>query len=156
MGEKDQTSWQRVGGSVSGKKLAGAVEMPAGGWWRLEVRVSQGGKQLALGSVAHVGIGEVFVIAGQSNSANHGQEKQTTQTRRVASFDGKAWRIAQARALLPAGATPVATTAKPATVRTPHENQAAVKSCPRCGSERLGVVDIYTHAHQVLEIFSID
>jgi hypothetical protein len=53
-----------------------------------------GGKQLALGSVAHVGIGEVFVIAGQSNSANHGQEKQTTKTRRVASFDGKAWRIA--------------------------------------------------------------
>ncbi len=94
MGEKDQTSWQRVGGSVSGKKLSGAVEMPAGGWWRLEVRVSQGGKQLALGSVAHVGIGEVFVIAGQSNSANHGQEKQTTKTRRVASFDGKAWRIA--------------------------------------------------------------
>ena len=86
--------WQRVGGSVSGKKLAGAVEMPAGGWWRLEVRVSQGGKQLAFGSVAHVGIGEVFVIAGQSNSANHGQEKQTTKTQRVASFDGKAWRIA--------------------------------------------------------------
>ena len=72
IGEKDQTSWQRVGGSVSGKKLSGAVEVPAGGWWRLEVRVSQGGNQLALGSVAHVGIGEVFVIAGQSNSANHG------------------------------------------------------------------------------------
>jgi len=94
MGEKDQTSWQRMGGSVSGKKLSGAVEVPAGGWWRLEVRVLQGGKQLALGSVAHVGIGEVFVIAGQSNSANHGQEKQTTKTRRVASFDGKEWRIA--------------------------------------------------------------
>lgn len=94
VGEKDQASWQRVGGSVAGKKLSGAVEMPAGGWWRLEVRVSQSGEQLALGSVAHVGIGEVFVIAGQSNSANHGAEKQTTKTRRVASFDGKAWRIA--------------------------------------------------------------
>ena len=149
IGEKDETSWQRVGGSVTGKKLSGAVEVPVGGWWRLEVRVSQGGKQLALGSVAHVGIGEVFVIAGQSNSANHGQEKQTTKTRRVASFDGKAWRIAQARVLLPAAA-------KPATVCTPHEDQAAVKSCPQCGSERLGVVDIYTHAHQFLEIFSID
>jgi hypothetical protein len=148
IGEKDQTSWQRVGGSVSGKKLAGAVEMPSGGWWRLEVRVSQGGKQLAVGSVAHVGIGEVFVIAGQSNSANHGAQEQTT-TRRVASFDGKAWRIAQARALLPAGATPVATAAKPATVRTPHEDQAAVKSCPHCGSERLGVVDIYHKPQQI-------
>jgi len=94
LGEKDETSWQRVGGSVSGKRLSGTVEAPAGGWWRLEVRVSQSGRQLAHGSVAHVGIGEVFVVAGQSNSANHGAEKQTTKTRRVASFDGKAWRIA--------------------------------------------------------------
>jgi len=92
--DKEQTPWQRAGGSVSGKTVIGNVEMPVGGWWRLEVRVSQGGKEIALGSVAHVGIGEVFVIAGQSNSANHGQEKQTTQTQRVASFDGKAWRIA--------------------------------------------------------------
>jgi hypothetical protein len=148
-----QLPWTQVN-SVKGRKVIASYEAPAGGWWKVEVRVSQGGKQLALGSVAHLGIGEVFVIAGQSNSANHGQEKQTTKTRRVASFDGKAWRIAQARMLLPAGATPVATAAKLATVRTLHEDQAAVKSCPHCGSERLCVVDIYTHAHQVLEIFS--
>lgn len=94
VGEKYETRWLRAGGSISGKKLSGIVEAPAGGWWRLEVRIVHGGKQLARGSVAHVGIGEVFVIAGQSNSANHGREKQTTKTRRVASFDGKAWRIA--------------------------------------------------------------
>ncbi len=58
------------------------------------MRISRAGTEIALGSVAHVGIGEVFVIAGQSNSANHGEEKQTTKTRRVASFDGKEWRIA--------------------------------------------------------------
>ena len=86
--------WQRVGGSVAGKKLTGTLEAIAGGWWRLDVRVMSAGKELAKGSVAHVGIGEVFVIAGQSNSANHGTEKQTTNTRRVATFDGKAWRIA--------------------------------------------------------------
>lgn len=92
IGEKGQTSWQRVGGSVSGKKLAGAVEAPQGGWWQLEVQVVHGGKQLALGSVAHVGIGEVFVeeIAGQSNSANHGEEKQNRQRR-------GAWRGSMAR-----------------------------------------------------------
>lgn len=94
MGEKEGTSWQRVGGSVMGRTFAGTVEAPAGGWWRLEVRLAQGGKQLALGSVAHVGVGELFVIAGQSNSANHGEVKQTTKTRRVASFDGRAWRMA--------------------------------------------------------------
>ncbi len=87
------TTWLQVN-SVKGRKIIASYEAPAGGWWKVEVQVVHGGKQLALGSVAHVGIGEVFVIAGQSNSANHGQEKQTTKTQRVASFDGKAWRIA--------------------------------------------------------------
>ena len=94
VGEDAQVSWRRVGGVAVGRKISGAVEGPAGGWWRLEVRLLQAGKEFALGSVAHVGIGEVFVVAGQSNSANHGEEKQTTKTGRVASFDGRAWRIA--------------------------------------------------------------
>lgn len=86
--------WQRVGGSLAGRKFMGTLEAIAGGWWRLEVRVMSAGKELAKGSVAQVGVGEVFVIAGQSNSANHGEEKQATKTRRVASFDGKGWRVA--------------------------------------------------------------
>lgn len=94
VGEKQETSWQRAGGSVSGRKLSGTVEVPAGGWWKMEVRVSRGGKQAALGSVAHVGIGEVFVIAGQSNSANFGEEKQSTKTGRVVAFDGAKWQLA--------------------------------------------------------------
>ncbi len=44
--------------------------------------------------VEHVGIGEVFVVAGQSNSANHGEEKQKPNDERVVSFDGKSWRPA--------------------------------------------------------------
>ncbi len=94
LGEQLESSWLRVGGSVSGRKLAGTVEAPAGGWWRLEVRVSRAGQEVARGSVPHVGIGEVFVIAGQSNSANHGEEKQSPNTDRVVAFDGKAWRLA--------------------------------------------------------------
>jgi hypothetical protein len=80
--------------SVKGRKINASFEAPAGGWWRLEVQVVHSREQIAISSVAHVGVGEVFVIAGQSNSANHGEEKQTTKTRRVASFDGKEWRIA--------------------------------------------------------------
>jgi Carbohydrate esterase, sialic acid-specific acetylesterase len=94
IGEKRETPWQRAGGSISGKKLTGTVEALAGGWWRLEVRVSTNGKVIAQSDVANVGVGEVFVIAGQSNSANHGEEKQTTKTRLVSTFDGKAWVIA--------------------------------------------------------------
>ena len=44
-------------------------------------------------AVEHVGVGEVFVVAGQSNSANHGAEKLSTQTERVVTFDGKAWEL---------------------------------------------------------------
>lgn len=92
---RQEMPWQRAAGSVSGQKVTGSLEAPAGGWWRLEVRViPEGGQEWARGSVAHVGIGEVFVIAGQSNSANHGEEKQVTQTRKVTAFDGTAWRIA--------------------------------------------------------------
>lgn len=93
-GEREQTPWLRVSGSVAGRTIKGTVDGPAGGWWRLEVRVSQAGKVVASGGVDQVGIGEVFVIAGQSNSANHGEEKQRSQTGLVAAFDGTAWRIA--------------------------------------------------------------
>jgi hypothetical protein len=71
VGEKEATGWQRAGGSIVGKKLSGTVEAPSGGWWSLEVRVTREGKELAAGRVGKVGVGEVFVVAGQSNSANH-------------------------------------------------------------------------------------
>lgn len=94
VGEDEPSPWLRVGGGVTRKRLAGTVEAPAGGWWRLEVRLTSRGKEVAIANVPHVGIGDVFVIAGQSNSANYGEVKQTTQTKRVAAFDGKSWRIA--------------------------------------------------------------
>ena len=89
-----EPAWQRIGGTVTGSALSGTVTGAAGGWWRLDVRVVHEGAVCAVGSVPHVGIGEVFVVVGQSNSANHGEERQVTTTGRVASFDGTAWRIA--------------------------------------------------------------
>jgi hypothetical protein len=69
-------------------------EAPAGGWHRVEVRAVSGGKTLAESAVEHVAIGEVFVIAGQSNAGNHGRDKQTTKTGLVSAFDGKNWQVA--------------------------------------------------------------
>jgi hypothetical protein len=88
-----QMPWRRIG-AVQGRKVAASLEAPAGGWWRLEVQVVHEGGPLAVGGVPHVGLGELFVIAGQSNSANHGEERQTPQTGLVATFDGLAWRLA--------------------------------------------------------------
>lgn len=82
--------WRGV--EVDGKLGAfrAEVETPAGGWYLLEFRVNGA----AAGAVEHVGVGEVFVVAGQSNSTNYGAEKQKPASGRVVSFDGTKWAIA--------------------------------------------------------------
>lgn len=86
--------WQPIDFKAGADAFRAELDAPAGGWFRLEVRTLAAGKTLAETNVAHVGIGEVFVIAGQSNSANHGEEKQQTKTGLVTTFDGKSWRLA--------------------------------------------------------------
>src|SRR5262249_10942470 len=80
-------------GEKSGR-VEGRGEVGAGGWYRRDVRAAAGGKAVAQATVERVGVGEVFVVAGQSNAANHGAEKQLTNTGRVAAFDGTGWQPA--------------------------------------------------------------
>jgi hypothetical protein len=80
---------QRKEGTFRGELLA-----PAGGFYRVEVRGALRGVLTAAAAVQHVGVGEVFVIAGQSNATNYGEVKQTSRTRMVSAFDGHSWRIA--------------------------------------------------------------
>jgi len=86
--------WQRLSFDRKRGSFESRMDAAAGGWYRLEVRARVGADVLAESAVEHVGIGEVFVIAGQSNSANHGEEKQNTRTGLVSAFDGKRWRLA--------------------------------------------------------------
>ena len=78
-------------------KFSGTLKMAAGGWYTLKVRFRKSADDptiLGETAVEHVGVGEVFVVAGQSNSANHGEEKQHTTTGLVAAFDGSRWQLA--------------------------------------------------------------
>ena len=78
-------------------KFTGKLKLDAGGWYALKVRFRKSAADPAsLGEalVEHVGVGEIFVIAGQSNSSNHGAEKQPTKTGMVSAFDGKKWQLA--------------------------------------------------------------
>ncbi|HEX8911352.1 MAG TPA: sialate O-acetylesterase [Humisphaera sp.] len=93
-GGTGEPAWQKAAARFDGPAFDATLPVPAGGWYRLEVRLSKDGAAVGSAVVEHVGVGEVFVVAGQSNSANHGEEKQTTRTKRVAAFDGKAWRLA--------------------------------------------------------------
>ena len=86
--------WIRRDTPTSKGQFRCSVEMPAGGWFQLEVRQRRGDSVVAQTQIEHLGIGEVFVVTGQSNSANHGEELQKPQSGWVTTFDGTHWRPA--------------------------------------------------------------
>ena len=86
--------WIRRDTPTSTGQFRCSVELPAGGWFRLEVRQRRGDSVVAQTHIEHLGIGEVFVVTGQSNSANHGEELQQPQSGLVTTFDGTRWRPA--------------------------------------------------------------
>ncbi len=86
--------WQTAAVDSQKQLFHADVAVPAGGWYRLEVRAVKNGEPLAQAAVQHVGVGEVFVVAGQSNSANYGESRQKPTSDRVTSFDGTRWVIA--------------------------------------------------------------
>jgi hypothetical protein len=86
--------WRKLDMVLQDVRFDVPLEVAAGGWYRLEVQATGNGKALGQATVERVGVGEVFVVAGQSNSANHGAEKQQCRTNRVAAFDGTRWRLA--------------------------------------------------------------
>jgi len=84
-------AWHDLPSPIKEGALEVTVCAPAGGWYRLEVRGLGAAQAAVEASVAHVGVGEVFIVAGQSNAGNHGAEKQTTRTGQVSSFNGAQW-----------------------------------------------------------------
>jgi len=87
-------SWQPLPYRPGDSTFHTELPLAAGGWYRLRVRALRRGVPLAAASVEHVGLGEIFVIAGQSNSANYGEERQTPKTGLVAAFNGHSWQPA--------------------------------------------------------------
>ncbi len=92
---KLREEWQPLPFDPAVAAFRATLPVPAGGWYRVEVRAVRKGVSVATAEVEHVGMGEVFVIAGQSNSANHGAERQTTTTGMVVAFTGSRWQLAK-------------------------------------------------------------
>ncbi len=90
--QQGKGDWQKFDGD--NESFSTSLPAVAGGWYRLEARLMKDGKVVAEQTVEHVGVGEVFLVAGQSNSANYGEEKQSVKSGQVSSFDGATWRLA--------------------------------------------------------------
>ncbi len=71
-GQGTTTNWTPI--AAGSGAFQGAIQV-AGGWYDVEVRSSAGGNVLSTSRLERVGVGEVFVIAGQSNG--QGRPDQT-------------------------------------------------------------------------------
>jgi len=79
-----RTGWKTIDRPSNGR-YAGTYDLPPG-WYRVRLRALNSQNQvLRTISVNRLGVGDVFITAGQSNSANFGQTKHT------AGFDSVSW-----------------------------------------------------------------
>ncbi len=62
--DSTEAPWRPLHASMRDGQFEAQIETAAGGWYRLEVRGLQEGKVIASSAVEHVGVGEVFVVAG--------------------------------------------------------------------------------------------
>ncbi len=76
---------------VADGKFTGRLLLKAGGWYTITVRARRGKEIVGEATIKKVGVGEVFVTAGQSNSANYGRPRQTAKDDRVVYFNGKSF-----------------------------------------------------------------
>lgn len=63
------TDWQPIVANPQGGVFSGQLTVQ-GGWYDLDVRLMRDGQEIATRRVERVGVGEVFIIAGQSNAGN--------------------------------------------------------------------------------------
>ncbi|QDU10422.1 neutral/alkaline non-lysosomal ceramidase N-terminal domain-containing protein [Gimesia aquarii] len=92
------TAWTIFKPNRKGKKFEGTARIKAGGWYRLEVRCRKKDNVLNVGAVEPMGVGEVFLVAGQSYATNCNDErlKVTDPQQRVVAFNGakQTWTVA--------------------------------------------------------------
>lgn len=86
-----------VDGPTNGVFSGVLSNLPAGGWYRVEVRATDSTTNvLATAGVDRVGVGDVFVTAGQSNAGCYGTPAQRPSDDRVSAYtlSSSSWRLA--------------------------------------------------------------
>ena len=77
------------GSAIAEGKFSGKLSLEAGGWYVISIRALRGKDVIATSKITKVGVGDVFITAGQSNSANYGKPRQVAKDDRVVYFNGK-------------------------------------------------------------------
>jgi uncharacterized repeat protein (TIGR01451 family) len=88
VGQGQVTPWTPLDFLPTSKAFRGTVTVVAG-WYRLDVRAKSGTTVLAQTQVNRVGVGEVFVIAGQSNAVGGFEREPGADEDRVSCVDFK-------------------------------------------------------------------
>lgn len=86
--------WQSIPHCAGSGSFNAVFDLPAGGWYSLDVQALSEGRAVGAATVAQFGLGEVFATAGQSNSTNCGQFPIQQYSGMVSSFGGTHWQIA--------------------------------------------------------------
>lgn len=99
-GETDQNiPWHKIaedseiGDSQQAFKFSGKIRVPAGGWYRVQVRAWKDNSYGPFAEIDKFGVGEVFVTAGQSNSTNCGNNNTGIQTPVEDRVSAASWNI---------------------------------------------------------------
>ncbi len=93
-----EVDWTPLAGQQQDNRWTAQARVPAGGWYRLELRARRGNDELLHAQVEPLGVGEVFVIAGQSYAVGANDEitKVEDPSGRVVAYDvvQKKWQVA--------------------------------------------------------------
>lgn len=93
-----QSPWHDCSIEIDEQNWKGTVRVGAGGWYRLELRCLKANQPLVQGSIEPFGVGEVFVVAGQSYATNCNDERLSVQDpqQRVVAYDFSSgnWQVA--------------------------------------------------------------
>ncbi len=117
VGQGTASDWQPLTANLANRQFLGVVT-GTGGWYQLMVRVIRRGQVVTKDSVGPIGIGEVFVTAGQSNARGLGvgDNDLGSVTGRVSAIDTINYYLPAGRAAISSSADPMpAPTYKPLT-----------------------------------------
>ena len=81
-GQGTTTDWQTIVSNPQGGVFTGALPMQ-GGWYDLSVRLMRNNQEIGVQTIERVGVGEVFIMAGQSNSGDVRRDTESAQDDRV-------------------------------------------------------------------------